>query len=276
MPLFLPPKHSSSSVAVYTKRRGFLHSLKKEKCKPFQDRPEERHASSVSLLLLDDPTPRPDRRALGIGSISEIQLSAGTWNESSGNSSPSSSPTTRPRMNATASNSLSSPLALDTKALLSLSDSIRSSLAYRSHRQPNGTLIDPQDADYLDTFLSYALSSSTSVSFQTVKDAHLDKLLSDLIRMCPSRLVRGVQTNMRRVLLRARKLERVWRERFRDRFFTIDEMRSLELEERWPVDGDAVLKAPNIVPLHTPCKMGKIRSSLIDVGKEERWFEVGW
>lgn len=273
MPLFLPPKHPSTSVTVYTKRRGFLHSLKKEKYKPFQDRPEERHASSVSLLLLEDSTSRPDRRALGIGSISEIQLSASTWNESSGGSSPSSSPTTPPRTNTTTSNSFSSPLALDTKALLFLSDSIRSSLACRSHRRPNSTLIHPQDADYLDTFLSYALSSSTSVSFHTVKDAHLDKLLSDLIRMCPSGWVRGVQTNMRRVLLRARKLERVWRERFRDRYFMIDELRSFELEERWPLDGDAVLEAPNIAPSHTPCK---IRSSPIDTDKEEGWFEVGW
>jgi hypothetical protein len=112
-------------------------------------------------------------------------------------------------------------------ALLELSNSVRESLAKHGDFGP--------EADRLSFFLELALleeeEGHPTLDFETVKAAHLDKLVAALTECgemagsLPDRSVHDVVT--------AEKLEHLWQTRFKLDYFMIDEICVRDLAVRW-------------------------------------------
>jgi hypothetical protein len=155
--------------------------------------------------------------------------------------------------------------SFDLKGLLELSDSVRASLHKEGDLGP--------DSDRLSTFLELALSEethgSTSIDFQTLKLARLDKLVADLTK-CSRRVV-GLSPRSRRDVATAGKLERMWRNRFKDQYFMMDEIRTADLATRWQLkESSSALSDARPQSSRT----GSGSSSVVDP-KDDVHFEAG-
>jgi hypothetical protein len=117
-------------------------------------------------------------------------------------------------------------------ALLDLSDSVRAGLRDKSN-------IGGPDAEKLSGFLEAALKDEVrkhpTLDFETIEYARLDKLLDELLQFAGTLKTSGLTPEL---LLRfgvdvsqAKSLRRLWRRRFREQFFMIDQHRCAVLVE---------------------------------------------
>ncbi|KAI1340588.1 hypothetical protein F5Y15DRAFT_379175 [Xylariaceae sp. FL0016] len=106
----------------------------------------------------------------------------------------------------------------DQAALLQLSDSVRSSL-----RRDGG--VGP-DANRLSNFLEAVLKDEErklpTLDFETIEYARLDKLLAELLDFGHNE---DLPLSVRVDMSHAKNLARIWRRRFREKFFMIDQHR---------------------------------------------------
>ncbi|KAI1426733.1 PUA-like domain-containing protein [Xylaria sp. FL1777] len=115
--------------------------------------------------------------------------------------------------------------------LLDLSDSIRADLR-------DGNVFGP-NAEKLSSFLEAALKDEErkypTLDFETIEYARLDKLLAELLQfadtMKTSRLVPELLLRFRVDVSEAKSLRRIWRRRFREQFFMINQHRCAILVE---------------------------------------------
>jgi hypothetical protein len=131
---------------------------------------------------------------------------------------------------------------LGADALLELSNSVRESLAKHGDFGP--------DADRLSFFLELALieeeEGHPTLDFETIKAAHLDKLVAALTEcgeMAGSLLDRSVHD-----VVTAEKLEHLWQTRFKLDYFMIDEIRAHDLAVRWQLKGRATRPRSTTLP----------------------------
>ncbi|KAK0669692.1 hypothetical protein QBC41DRAFT_105860 [Cercophora samala] len=122
--------------------------------------------------------------------------------------------------------------------LLTLSDNVRASLAESSTPGP--------DAPSLISFLEWALTAETTpphhpshdhrIEIKTIQHAHLDKLVSEIIRAGKS-LPAEPRWPLSHCIDLAEALQRAWRVRFKARYFMIDEHRTTQLVTRGGLQG---------------------------------------
>ncbi|KAI1281455.1 hypothetical protein F5Y07DRAFT_412494 [Xylaria sp. FL0933] len=141
------------------------------------------------------------------------------------------SPSSRDQSSETLpSNELDEP-NWDRRKLLDLSDSIRSGLR-------EGNIFGP-NAEKLSNFLEAALKDEEkrypTLDFDTIEYARLDKLLSELLQFAEtiktSDLTPELQLRFRVDVSEAKSLRRIWRRRFREQFFMINQHRCAILVE---------------------------------------------
>ncbi|KAI1484667.1 hypothetical protein F5X96DRAFT_692190 [Biscogniauxia mediterranea] len=109
--------------------------------------------------------------------------------------------------------------------LLELSDSVRESLR---HERTLG-----RDAERLSSFLEAVLKDEErkqpTLDFETIEYARLDKLLADMLHFAEivkvSSLTADLPLRFRADVSHAKSLRRIWRRRFREKFFMIDQHR---------------------------------------------------
>ncbi|KAK4202661.1 hypothetical protein QBC40DRAFT_320986 [Triangularia verruculosa] len=135
----------------------------------------------------------------------------------------------------TRSNSTTDPFS--PPELLALSDTIRAPL------QESGTL--GPEADKLILFLEWALATEINpphlpghdhrIEFKTIQHAHLDKLVSEII--IAGKRLPNVRWPLSQSVDLAEQLQRVWRARFKARYFMIDEQRTTQLVTKGGLQG---------------------------------------
>jgi hypothetical protein len=119
----------------------------------------------------------------------------------------------------------------DNLALLNLSDSVRASLRYE-----RGLGLD---ADKLSGFLEAALKDDErrhpTLDFEVIEHAHLDKMLSEVLQFAEVVEVSNLSTDLplrfRVDVAHCKKLRSIWRHRFREQYFMIDQLRCAILVE---------------------------------------------
>jgi hypothetical protein len=134
---------------------------------------------------------------------------------------------------------------LGVDALLELSNSVRESLAKHGDFGP--------DADRMSFFLELALleeeEGHPTLDFETIKAAHLDKLVAALTEcgeMAGSLLDRSVHD-----VVTAETLEHLWHARFKLDYFMIDEIRARDLAVRWRLTERPVRPRSTTLPTST-------------------------
>ncbi|KAM7196034.1 hypothetical protein V8F20_007228, partial [Naviculisporaceae sp. PSN 640] len=113
----------------------------------------------------------------------------------------------------------------DVKTLLWLSDTVRASMsavdANRSFGQASSSLIM-----FLERAVQEETSGTSKLNFETIRQAHLDKLVADMIefgkRETGSAKSLGYATQ-------AGHLQRIWRARYKVQYFMIDEIRTIDM-----------------------------------------------
>lgn len=80
---------------------------------------------------------------------------------------------------------------------------------------------------FLNAVLKDEVSGSSMIDFPTIQDARLDKLLSDIIN--PGNRPSPLPTRFRDDVVMVEKLQRQWRARFKELYFTVDQERYLRL-----------------------------------------------
>ncbi|RCI11093.1 hypothetical protein L249_7184 [Ophiocordyceps polyrhachis-furcata BCC 54312] len=114
---------------------------------------------------------------------------------------------------------------LDEEALLDLCDASRAALVN------NGCLPEPlstQLADFLAAVVRDEAYGIATVGFPVLMHARLDKLVADISAPCSSALD-PTAPQPRRDWSAGRRLQRLWRARFRSDYFDIDQMRYAHL-----------------------------------------------
>lgn len=108
----------------------------------------------------------------------------------------------------------------DTKSLLRLSDSVRSSLAERKS-------LGPRAAKLINVLEGLASDETNEtpmrLDYETIVDAHLDKLLDDLLD--PFKKPVPAPPRHFAVLRAAATLQKRWRARFKEKYLDMDEVR---------------------------------------------------
>ncbi|KAI0603472.1 PUA-like domain-containing protein [Biscogniauxia sp. FL1348] len=134
-----------------------------------------------------------------------------------------------PSPNSRSAESLSSDetreLGWNQTTLLELSDSVRESLRHERTAGP--------DVERLSGFLEAVLKDEErkhpTLDFETIEYARLDKLLADMLHFAEivkvSSLTADLPLRFRVDVSHAKGLRRVWRRRFREKFFMIDQHR---------------------------------------------------
>lgn len=125
----------------------------------------------------------------------------------------------------------SGEIVWDKVALLNLSDSVRASLKYERGLG--------SDADKLSSFLEAALRDDErrypTLDFETIEYAHLDKLLSEILQFAEMMKISNLSTDLplrfRVDVAHCKKLRSIWRYRFREQYFMIDQLRCTVLVE---------------------------------------------
>ncbi|KAF9872629.1 hypothetical protein CkaCkLH20_09808 [Colletotrichum karsti] len=107
--------------------------------------------------------------------------------------------------------------------LLELCDSVRTCLSRERSLGP--------DADKIQSLLERALKDelrhTPSLDFETLQYARLDKLLSDILD--PAHRPSPIPLRFRADMAVAESLQKMWRTRFRDQYFSIDQVRQRSL-----------------------------------------------
>lgn len=119
--------------------------------------------------------------------------------------------------------SLPSNDGLDNDLLLDLSDSVRAGLGDRRILGPRWE----EAMGFLTAVLKDETSGSSMIDFGTIQNARLDKLLSDIIN--PGNRPSPLPTRFRDDVIMVEKLQRQWRARFKELYFTVDQDRYLIL-----------------------------------------------
>ena len=108
-------------------------------------------------------------------------------------------------------------------SLLRLSDSIRAALAEKGTFGPS--------ADRLSVFLEKTtyneIKGTPIIDFETLKQACLDKLVAEISGQAKSST--AIMPQLINEIVAASNLQRLWRVRFKERYFMLDEIRSREL-----------------------------------------------
>lgn len=113
----------------------------------------------------------------------------------------------------------------DRTQLLDLSDLIRTGLRH-------GNITSP-DAGKISNFLEITLKDEErkcpTLDFATIEYARLDKLLAEILLFAdtvkPSELTPEILLRLRVIVSQAKHLRRLWRRRFREQFFMLDQHR---------------------------------------------------
>lgn len=107
--------------------------------------------------------------------------------------------------------------------MLELCDSVRTSLRQEKNLGPN----DEKIQGLLEKALKEELRHNPTLDFETLQYARLDKLLADILDPAyrPSPLPLRFRTDM----VVAESLQKIWRARFRDQYFSLDQMRQRRL-----------------------------------------------
>lgn len=129
------------------------------------------------------------------------------------------------------SNELAAESDWNQTKLLNLSDSVRARLR---DGNPSGL-----SGERLSSFLEAALGDEErkhpTLDFETIKYARLDKLLSELLQSAdtikPSNLTPELLLRFRVNVSQAKGLRRLWRRRFREQYFMMDQHRCAVLVE---------------------------------------------
>lgn len=108
---------------------------------------------------------------------------------------------------------------LDEGLLLDLCDSVRSSLGERRRLGPRWE----EAMGFLEAVLKDEVDGMPMIEFATIQNARLDKLLSDIVS--PGNRPMPTPTRFRDDVIVAERLQRLWRTRFLEGYFTIDQYR---------------------------------------------------
>ncbi|KAH7328458.1 hypothetical protein B0I35DRAFT_473163 [Stachybotrys elegans] len=114
-------------------------------------------------------------------------------------------------------------LTLTEKTLLSLSDDVRASLA---DTKTLGARAGEVRA-FLGDMVKREYEGKPSIHFSTIKNARLDKLLSDILK--PTNRPYPIPIQFRADMSITRGLQRQWRARYREPYFDIDQTRYMNL-----------------------------------------------
>ncbi|KAK3682689.1 hypothetical protein B0T22DRAFT_292187 [Podospora appendiculata] len=256
-PLTKQPTHPGASKGG---RGRLMDAFHKSVLKAFHPR---RRPSSTSRANAEDQEGLLSRRKFSIASVSETQLHLllaqgrgydGSDSVSSRHASRSEATQKAENPMRTSSRPISdtafsytrhgvASIEFDHKSLCCLSDAVRGAIAASGLFDCN--------LDTLGYFLDRALVEETldnpTISFETIKNARLDKLLADIIN-CAERGTIGSAASFE-LASAAEALQRSWRSRYRGECFMIDEIRTIELATSGRLKGvsfvdPAVAKTP--------------------------------
>lgn len=120
----------------------------------------------------------------------------------------------------------STDIIFDVKTLLWLSDTVRAAMSDKESNRSFG-----QASDSLLRFLERAMleeaMGSPILEFETIKQAHLDKLVAEMIEFGKQETANSARAL--RYATHAAQLQRLWRTRYKAQYFTIDEIRTRDL-----------------------------------------------
>jgi len=116
--------------------------------------------------------------------------------------------------------------AFSPKKLLELSDDVRESIIDQGRLASSPQLMQ-QLVLFIETALSEENRGVPSIDFDTIKTAHLDRLLVEIIDHANNVGLQSAKTFS--YVTTAKALQRAWRKRFKSEYFKIDEIRILEL-----------------------------------------------
>lgn len=113
----------------------------------------------------------------------------------------------------------------DRTQLLDLSDLIRTGLRHGNITSPDAGKI----SNFLETTLKDEERKCPTLDFATIEYARLDKLLAEILLFAdtvkPSELTPEILLRLRVIVSQAKNLRRLWRRRFREQFFMLDQHR---------------------------------------------------
>ncbi|KAI5465652.1 PUA-like domain-containing protein [Mariannaea sp. PMI_226] len=112
---------------------------------------------------------------------------------------------------------------LDNNLLLNLSDCVRADLG---DKRSLGLRWE-EAMGFLSAVLKDEICGVPRIDFSTIQKARLDKLLSDIIN--PRNRPSPTPTRFRDDVIMVEKLQRLWRTRFREQYFTVDQERYFNL-----------------------------------------------
>lgn len=120
----------------------------------------------------------------------------------------------------------STDIVFDVKTLLWLSDTVRAAMSDKDSNRSFG-----RASDSLLRFLERAMLEETigpaELDFDTIKQAHLDKLVAEMIEFGKQETASSARAL--RYATHAVQLQRLWRTRYKAQYFTIDEIRTQDL-----------------------------------------------
>ncbi|KFA68801.1 hypothetical protein S40285_01160 [Stachybotrys chlorohalonatus IBT 40285] len=128
-------------------------------------------------------------------------------------------PSTLASFDISKNNDASEGLTLTEKTLLSLSDAVRLNLLQTKTLGPRAGEVRA----FLGDMVKREYETKPSIHFSTIKNARLDKLLSDILK--PANRPFQLPIQARADIAIARSLQRQWRARYREAYFDIDQTR---------------------------------------------------
>ncbi|KAK4186893.1 hypothetical protein QBC35DRAFT_343046, partial [Podospora australis] len=132
---------------------------------------------------------------------------------------------------------------------LKLSDSVRNSLLEDGNLGPDAEML----GEMLDWALWDAAQKHPALTYETILAAHLDKLVADIVDHTKkwSYLVAFAEAFLK-IAWSAETLQRVWRKRYKERYFGIDEVRMANLKDAHSIEAavfPSILEAPELLTM---------------------------